>query len=224
MEHKKTPKADLTRKSKFFLAIGLCASLGLTLLAFEAKQYDLAELMDLGMVSDDFEELMEIPPTEQPPPTPPPIQQPVLREVPNDEEIDDEIDIIIDVDINEEDAIEDIVFEDELEEEVADEIFLVVEEQANFPGGTEAWRKFLRKNLKYPRQATRMGIDGRVFLSFVVDASGKISDIKVARGIGGGCDEEAMRVLKNSPRWSPGKQRGRAVKSRMSLQILFQLK
>jgi protein TonB len=224
MEHKKTLKADLINKKKFFLAIGLCASLGLTLLAFEWKQYDLAELMDLGMASDDFEELMEIPQTEQPPPTPPPVQQPVLREVPDDEEIDDDIEIVIDVDISEEDAIDEIVFEDEPAEEVADEIFLVVEEQASFPGGGEAWGNFLRKNLKYPRQATRMDIDGRVFLSFVVDQSGKISDIRVARGIGGGCDEEAVRVLENSPRWSPGMQRGRAVKSRMSLQIVFKLK
>ena len=224
MEYKKTHKADLTSKKKCFLAIGLCASLGLTLLAFEWKQYDLAELMDLGMASDDFEELMEIPPTEQPPPSPPPVQQPVLRAVPDDEEIDENIEIIIDVDISEEDAIEDIVFEDEPAEEVADEIFIIVEEQANFPGGAEAWGKFLRKNLKYPRQATRMGIDGRVFLSFVVDQSGQISDVRVARGIGGGCDEEAIRVLENSPKWSPGMQRGRAFKSRMSLQILFKLK
>lgn len=192
-------------------------------MAFEWKQYDLAELMDLGPLSDDFEALMEVPPTEQPQPTPP-VVQPQLREVPDDEEIDDEIDIIIDVEITEEDAIEDIVFEDEPAEEIAEEIFMVVEQQADFPGGAAAWNKFLVKNLKYPRQATRMGIDGRVFLSFVVDQAGKISDIKVARGIGGGCDEEAIRVLKNSPRWSPGMQRGRAVKSRMSLQILFKLK
>lgn len=223
MENKKTPQADLTSKSKCFLAIGLCASLGLTILAFEWKQYDLAELMDLGSITDDFEELMEIPPTEQPPQIPPAIQQPVLIEIPDDEEIEDEIEIIIDVDIDEEEAIEAIIFEDEPAEEIADEIFMVVEEMAAFPGGGQAWGKFLRKNLKYPRPATRMGIEGRVILSFVVDQTGKLSDIQVVRGIGGGCDEEAIRVLENSPKWSPGLQRGRAVKSRMSLQIVFKL-
>jgi len=224
MEAKKTPEADINKKSGFFLAIGLFVSLGITLFAFEKKQYEAGELMDLGMTTDDFEELTEIPPTEQPPPPPPKIQQPQIIEIPDDEEIEEDIEIDLDVEITEDDAIEEIVFEDAPEEENADEIFLVVEDQAAFPGGPEAWSKFLRKNLKYPRQATRMGIEGRVFLSFVVDQQGKLSDIVVARGIGGGCDQEAMRVLANSPRWAPGKQRGRAVKSRMSIQILFRLK
>jgi periplasmic protein TonB len=224
MEAKKTPAADINKKAGFFLAIGLFVSLGITLFAFELKQYEQGELMDLGMATDDFEELTEIPPTEQPPPPPPKIQQPQIIEIPDDEEIEEEIEIDLDVEITEDDTIEEIVFEEEPEEEVAEQIFLVVEEQAAFPGGAAAWGKFLRKNLKYPRQATRMGIEGRVFLSFVVDQQGKISDIQVARGIGGGADQEAVRVLRNSPRWAPGKQRGRAVKSRMSIQILFKLK
>lgn len=224
MEAKKTAAADINKKAGFFFAIGLFVSLGVTLFAFELKQYEQGELMDLGMATDDFEELTEIPPTEQPPPPPPKIQQPQIIEIPDDEEIEEEIEIDLDVEITEDEAIEEIVFEEEPEEEVADQIFLVVEEQAGFPGGAEAWGKYLRKNLKYPRQATRMGIEGRVFLSFVVDQQGVLSDIKVARGIGGGADQEAIRVLRNSPKWSPGKQRGRAVKSRMSIQILFKLK
>lgn len=103
-------------------------------------------------------------------------------------------------------------------------VFLVVEEQASFPGGPPAWTKYLKRNLKYPRQATRMGIEGKVFLSFIVDKQGSISDIQVVRGIGGGCDEEAKRVVANSPKWSPGKTRNKPVKSRMQVQIVFRLK
>lgn len=102
--------------------------------------------------------------------------------------------------------------------------FLVVEEQASFPGGNEAWMKYLMKNFKYPRAAKRAGIEGRVFLSFYVDVDGNLSNIEVLRGIGGGCDQEAIRVLKKSPRWNPGKQRGIAVKSPMTLFITFRLK
>ena len=116
------------------------------------------------------------------------------------------------------------MIEDELPAEEADQLFIVVEENASFPGGPKAWAKFLNKNFKYPKRAQRMGIEGKVFLSFIVDKDGTISDIQVARGIGGGCDEEAIRVLSNSPKWNPGLQRGRAVKSRMSIQIQFTLK
>lgn len=224
MEAKKTPSADLNKKASLFLAIGLLVSLGITLAAFEWKKYDKGELMDLGTAVDDFEELTEIPPTEQPPPPPPKIQQPQIIEIPDEEEIEEEIEIDLDVEITEETEVEEIVFEEEPEEEVADEIFLVVEEQAEFPGGQAEWNKFLKKNLKYPRQATRMGIEGAVYLSFVVDKEGAISDIQVTRGIGGGCDDEAVRVLQESPRWQPGKQRGRAVKSRMAIRIVFKLK
>ena len=224
MEAKKTPKADINKKSTMFVMIGLIASLGIVLMAFEWKQYEEGELMDLGMANEDFEELTEIPPTEQPPPPPPKIQQPQIIEIPDEEEIEEEIEIDLDVEITEETEIEEIVFEEEPEEEEADQVFLVVEEQAAFPGGQGEWAKFLRKNLKYPRQAKRMGIEGAVFLNFIVDQQGIISDIQVARGIGGGCDDEAVRVLKNSPKWQPGKQRGRAVKSRMSIRIVFRLK
>ena len=224
MEAKKTPKADVNKKVSLFLAIGLLFSLGITLAAFEWKKYDEGELMDLGNLNDDFEELTEIPPTEQPPPPPPKIQQPQIIEIPDEEEIEEEIEIDLDVEINEGTEVEDIVFDEEPEEEEADQVFLVVEESAMFPGGMASWGKFLKKNLKYPRQASRMGIEGKVFLSFTVDQQGSISDVQVLRGIGGGCNEEAKRVLLSSPKWSPGKQRGRAVKSKMQIQIVFKLK
>jgi protein TonB len=224
MEVKKTKKADLTGKHALFMVTGLVLSLTATLVAFEWKSYDSGELMNLGLLTDDFDKLMEIPPTVQPPRKPPVIQQPKLIEIPNEEEVIEEIDFNLDVTLTEDQIIEDLSFEDDIPEEKAEEIFVWVEEQASFPGGPKAWGKFLNKNFKYPRNAARMNIEGKVHLSFVVDKNGVISDIEVIRGIGGGCDEEAIRVLSNSPRWNPGKQRGNAVKSRMAIQIHFELK
>lgn len=176
------------------------------------------------MAMDDFDDLIEVLPTEQPPPKAPPLQQPEIVPIPDDEEIDETIEINLDVDITEDTEVENLVFDAEPEAEVADEIFLFVEENAKFPGGWGEWGKFLNKNFQYPRQAVKMRIEGTVHLSFVVDSNGVISDIVVTRGIGGGCDEEAIRVLKSSPKWSPGRQRGVAVKSRMAIQIKFGLK
>ncbi|MGW8121297.1 energy transducer TonB [Roseivirga echinicomitans] len=221
MEAKKSPKADLNKKSSLFLAIGLLASLSITFAAFEWKHYDKGIIMDLGMITDDFDDLIEIPPTEQLPPKAPPIQQPIVIPIPDDEDIDPDIDIVIDVEVLEKTEIADLVFEDQPDEIVSDEPFLIVEDPAEFPGN--GWNKFLNENLKYPRQAQRMGIEGSVDLSFVVAADGSLSDIEVTRGIGGGCDEEAIRVLKSSPKWIPGKQRGVAVKSRMAIRVKFRL-
>lgn len=224
MEVKKIPEVDITKRSSMFLMVGLIASLGLTLVAFEWKKYDLGELMDLGAANDDFEELMEIPPTIQPPPTPPPLQQPQVIAVPDDEEIDEQIEIDLDVDLTEDTIMEEVIFDPEPSEEIAEDVVVFAEQEATFPGGWDKWKKFLNKNLKYPKRAKRMGISGTVFLSFIVDKNGVISDIEVLRAVGGGLDEEAIRVLKASPKWNPGLQRGRPVKSRMSIRIAFTLR
>jgi protein TonB len=179
--------------------------------------------MDLGQVSDEFEDVMEIPPTEQPPPPPPKIQQPESIEVPDEEEIEEEIEVDLDVEITEETVVEDIVFDEPVEEEVAEEIFTIVEDQPQPKGGMAAFYEYIGKKLKYPAQARRMGIEGKVFVEFVVDKDGTITDVKAIKGIGAGCDEEAIRVIQASPKWNAGKQRGRPVKVRMILPITFKL-
>ncbi|MEM9338840.1 MAG: energy transducer TonB [Bacteroidota bacterium] len=206
-----------------FLNIGLCGSLLLTIAAFEWRSYDDSGLLDLGSVEDDFEDIIEIPPTEQPPPPPPKIKLPEIIEVPDEEEIEEEIEVELDVEVTEETVVEEIVFEEAPEEEEVDEIFTIVEEPAGFPGGIKAFYQYLSKSIKYPRQATRMGIEGRVFVQFVVEKDGSLTDIRVVKGIGAGCDEEAIRVLKSSPKWKPGKQRGRAVKQKIVQPISFKL-
>ena len=223
MEIKKNPNVDLERRSGLFLNIGLCVSLLLVITALEWRFYDRGAGMDLGKIEDDFEDLMEIPPTEQPPPPPPVIQQPEIIEVPDEEEIEEEIEIEIDGEITEETVIEEIVFEEAPEEEEVDEIFTIVEDQPTPPGGMSAFYKYVATNLRYPAQARRMGIEGKVFVQFVVDKDGALTDVQAIKGIGVGCDEEAVRVISKAKKWSPGKQRGRPVKVRMILPITFKL-
>lgn len=103
------------------------------------------------------------------------------------------------------------------------EIFTVVEDQPQFEGGMPAFSQYVASKLQYPAQATQQGIEGKVYVQFVVEKDGSLSNITTVKGIGGGCDEEAVRVLKESPKWKPGLQRGRAVKVRMILPITFKL-
>lgn len=202
--------------------IGLVISLSVVISAFEWKFYDDGQLVSLGTVNDDFEEMLEIPPTEQPPPPPPKIQQPEIVEIPDDEVIE-EIPIDLDIEITEESVVEEIVMDVAPEEEEVEEIFTIVEEMPSFPGGVSAFHEYLRRNLKYSAAARKMGVEGKVFVQFVVDKEGKISDVKAIRGIGAGLDEEAVRVVKNSPAWIPGRQRGNAVKTRVVIPINFAL-
>jgi len=98
-----------------------------------------------------------------------------------------------------------------------------IESYPEFPGGQEAFVKFLRKNLRYPGIAAESGIQGKVILSFVIETNGDLSHIKVMRGIGSGCDEEAIRVLSKSPQWKPGIQNKRNVRVAYTLPINFSL-
>lgn len=103
-------------------------------------------------------------------------------------------------------------------------IFTVVEEMPSFPGGEEKLFDYLRKNIKFPPVARENGIQGRVFVTFVVDKDGRVKDARILRGIGGGCDEEALRVISNMPDWKPGKQNGRSVSVQYNLPVNFTLK
>ena len=224
MEAKKTPSADLTKRTGMFMNLGLAIAVGATLAAFEWKSFDDGTLKDLGQVTDNFEELLDIPITEQPPPPPPPpIEQPIIQEIPDEVEIEEKIEVNFDVDVKEKTVIKEVVIAAAPVEEKVDTIFDVVETQPEPPGGMSAWNQYLSKNLKYPTQARRMGIEGSVIVVFVVNTDGSIQDVDVLRGIGGGCDEEAVKVVSNAPKWTPGKQRGRPVRTRMRLPIRFKL-
>ncbi len=101
--------------------------------------------------------------------------------------------------------------------------FVTVEQQPEFPGGMSALRDFLSKSLNYPRPAASAGVSGKVFVSFVVNTDGSLTDVQVLKGIGFGCDEEAVRVMQKMPRWKPGRQSGRAVRVKYNLPISFTL-
>ncbi len=220
---KKYKSSNLSYYTKLFINVGLVMSLAAVIFAFEHKTHIDNSQVDFQKNVDDFEDLMEIPPTEQLPPPPPPVQQPEIIEVPDEEEIEEEIEVDLDVEITEETVIEEVVFEEAPEEEEVDEIFSIVEDQPTPQGGMSAFYEFVNKNIKYPNQARRMNIEGKVFVQFVIGKDGSISEVKAVKGIGAGCDEEAVRVIQSAPKWNPGKQRGRPVKVRMILPITFKL-
>ena len=223
MEAKKTDSADLTKKSGFFLSIGLIFTMVLVVTAFEWKQYE-ENLVDLqGKNMNTFEETMEVPPTEQPPPPPPAVQQPQVVEVPDEEEIKEDIKVNLDVEVTDQTKIEEIVVQAAEPEEETDQVFTIVEESATPKGGMAAFYKFVGDKIKYPPQARRMGIEGRVFVEFVIGKDGTLSEVRAIKGIGAGCDEEAVRIVQSAPAWNPGKQRGKPVKQRYTLPIIFKL-
>jgi protein TonB len=224
MEAKKSEKADLTKKSSLFFSIGLLFTMSILLWQFEKKSYD-ESIADLtNRTANTFEEVLEVPPTEQPPPPAPVVQQPQIVEVPDEEEIKEDLNIKFDVEVTEETKVEAVqVVEAPEEKEDVEQIFSVVEESASPKGGMQAFYKYVGDKLKYPAQARRMGTEGKVFVEFVVNRDGSIVDVKVVRGIGAGCDEEAIRVVQSAPAWSPGKQRGKPVRQKMVIPINFRL-
>ena len=102
--------------------------------------------------------------------------------------------------------------------------FELIEDQPVFSGGMEAMLKYLADNIKYPPKAKESGISGTVIISFVVEKDGSVSTVKVVRGIGGGCNEEAVRVVRSMPKWSPGKQRGITVRTQFQIPLIFFLR
>ena len=224
MELKKSPKADLESKKIIFTQLGLILALALILLAFEWKSYDKSvEGFGERIVEDVMEEIIPI--TEQkvkPPPPPPPKRVVQINIVEDDVEVED--DLMIDAEADEFTEMDEYI-PIEVDEEVLDEapIFTVVESMPEFPNGMKELYVYLQNNIKYPVMAKESGIQGKVYVTFVVEKNGSITDVKVLRGIGGGCDEEAIRVVAAMPKWKPGKQRGKPVRVQYNLPVRFTL-
>ncbi len=184
-----------------------------------------------------YTELSAPPPIDKPKPPPPQIQLPKLQKVIKfvppkvvKEQVVEEVPTIEEIKQNEVAAVEvegptEVVFEEPVEEVVVDDnqVFTVVEQQPEFAGGYEAMYAFIKKNLKYPASARRMGVDGTVYVQFVVGKDGTISDIKTIRGISADCDREAERVVKMMPPWKAGRQNGKPVRVSFVLPIKFKL-
>ena len=224
MEIKKNPDANIENKKGVYFLIGLLLSLGMVLVAFEYTQYEgeVGSLGDLDIILDE-EEMIPITQQTPPPPPPPPPQTTIIEIVEDDEEIEEELEIE-DTEMDEDDIIEIVDIPEEVVE--APQIFHVVEESPEFPGGQVELMKFLQKNTQFPSIAREAGITGVVYVQFVVREDGKVDpdDIQILRGVHPALDKEAVRVVKSMPDWKPGRQRGKAVPVYYKLPFRFNLK
>lgn len=224
MEAKKNPKQDLQRQSFKFFLIGLSISVALTITAFEwrtKKRVPVPPTFDTPIEAA----LLEVKPTvhEVIPKAPILIKQRVsqskqvtlvtLSETDRSDEVDD-VPVIDDIDFT--------VPGTSIPEETDPVIFIAPELMPAPIGGYKSFYEQLSNSIKYPRQAQRNHTQGKVFVEFIIDQQGYVTNLKIAKGIGDGCDEEAMRVL-SKIRWEPGKQRGKPVKVRMTLPLTFKL-
>lgn len=219
MESKKNPKLDYQKKSALFFNIGLVLSLLLVISAFEWKINERTVVVDrpASFVGDP---ILSPPITNITPPKPK-VQVINLIEVIDEKEIDvPDFEVVVDIEGGT-DIEPEVIFDEPVE--VAEETLIFAETMPSFIGGIGEFYKFVGKHLKYPSQARRLGIEGKVFVNFVVDKDGNLSDINVVKGIGAGCDAEVIRIIRMSPKWNPGKQRGRPVKVQMMMPITFQL-
>ncbi|MBP7463130.1 MAG: energy transducer TonB [Bacteroidales bacterium] len=231
MQVKKSPKADLEKRKMMFLQLGLVVALGIMLAAFEwnDSEKSASTLGDLS-VEDVMEEEIENTFREEKPPEPEPepeqVQEVVeeLNIVENDVEVDDDFDF--DSESNEKDKtdtnIKDFGSHEEVEE-VEPISFAVVEEKPTYPGGEGELLRFIAENTKYPEIAKENGIQGRVFVQFVIAADGSVVKVTLARGVDQYLDTEALRVVKMLPKWTPGKQRGKPVPVTYVIPINFKL-
>lgn len=227
METKKAPHKDMNRKRGMFFNFGMILTLVLVISAFEYKFYDDLAVIDVGTLEKEPEEMIDIPIIKQSQPPAQKIVSPIVTEIENDVDIK-KVEMEME-EFAEETAPKEIEkpklpeTKQPIPEEVIPEIFIIVENPAEPKDGMKKFYEYIGKHIEYPKQARRMGIEGRVFVQFVIERDGSLTDIQVIKGIGAGCDEEAVRVLKTAPKWNPAKQRGKTVKQRMSIPIYFKL-
>lgn len=236
MEPRKTKKADLESKRTIFMQVGLAVALLFTIVAFEWKSYDKSDY-DLGelKLENIEEEIIPITKPEQtpPPPPPPPVQQ--IEIVEDEKEIEEEAKIE-ETEITQETKI--VPIEPRKEEAPSEpEIFTIVERMPAFKGceneSSEEKRtsctynkiqEYLARTVVYPNMAKQNEITGTVYVTFVIDNTGTVKDVKVLRGVGSGLDEEAIRAVKAMPKWNAGQQRGKSVSVQYNLPVKFTLK
>ncbi|PTM14376.1 MAG: energy transducer TonB [Bacteroidetes bacterium] len=213
MIQRKNPEADLRKYYIVLLQIGMLIALtiSITVVRVDFRSEGPAEIM---MDEQEIVEMEEIIQTRQIETPPPPPRPPVPVEVPNDEIIEDvDINISADLDIGDQ-----LSMPPPPEEEPEEDFFIVVENQPELIGGIGG----LQKKIRYPEMARRAGIEGRVYVQFIVNERGEVENPVIIRGIGGGADEEALRVVREA-KFRPGLQRGRPVRVQFSLPIVFKL-
>ncbi len=228
MESKKSRRADLERNKVLFAEIGMVVVLAAVLAAFNVRSYDNKtheglSRADRWQIPEDF----IVPPTEVTPPEPPAeIETPMtdLKVIDNDLTPANEAMPMDYGDAFNRAAPEFVQVEVPVEDiEDEDVIIQIPDMEAEYPGGMAALMEFLAQNIKYPQLAKDGSITGKVYITFVVEKDGSVGHVKVARDIGGGCGAEAMRVIKMMPKWTPGLQNGRPVRTSYTVPINFEL-
>ena len=230
MELKKSPKANLENKKLLFLEIGLIVSLGITLFAFNYTTKDVnTNTLEDNQVAEEVEEVMITHELDTPPP--PPVEVPEISFSDQIEIVDDDIvveDLVIDSEDDEDFEVVIFDYQEEVVEEVVEEEaipFQLVEEKPSFQGGdANQFSKWVNQRLVYPEIAKENGVQGRVTLQFTVEKDGTVTKVKVLRGVDPSLDKEAVRVVSQSPKWKPGKQRDRAVPVTYTFPVIFQLR
>ncbi|MCQ2182788.1 MAG: energy transducer TonB [Bacteroidales bacterium] len=229
MEIKKSPKADLRNRRFLFVEIGFVVALLITLGAFEwtskEKKVATLEAENAELIEEEI-----IPITQDTPPPPPEAPKiPVLSDM--IDIVDDNIEVednMINLEDDSSIGVEIMDYVEDVEEESVEEEaipFQLVEEKPKFRGGdANAFSAWVAKELVYPEIAKENGVQGRVMLQFTVNPDGTVSNVKVLRGIDPSLDKEAVRVVSKSPKWTPGKQRDRAVKVTYTFPVIFQLR
>ncbi len=224
MEAKKSQKADLEKKRLLFLEIGLVVVLAIVLFAFEWTTRPKDNAMLTASTEDVGDEEI-VPITRQQEPQPPPPAPPQVFEL---NIVEDDVQIDNALELEDQSAKTDMemalvpVDEEQIQEE---EVFIIVEDMPKFQGGeaSTTFRAWIQQNLRYPEIAAENGISGRVFVQFAVNSKGEVVDAKVVRGVDPALDKEALRVVTSSPKWTPGKQRGKPVKVQFTFPIVFVL-
>lgn len=213
---RKKPEADISRNYHLYMEVGLVVTLLLFIIAFKVDLRS-SEAVVITAVEQEAVKMEEVEQTKQIEKPPPPPRPPVPVEVPNDQ-IVEEGDFDIDMEMDLDAALDLPPPPPPAEEEKEPEVFIVVEKQPELVGGLGN----LQKTIVYPEIARKAGIEGRVFVEFVVDERGRVLNPRVIRGIGGGCDEAALAAVAKA-KFKPGMQRGRPVKVKYSLPIVFKL-
>lgn len=227
METKKTPKANLESKRPTWLLVGYVTVLAFMFVAFEWTRD--VRVDTSGRITENvFEQDMEIPLTRQPEVTPPPPPQVIpindVLTIIDDDDTAEETNFASSEETGEDVVIKHIPVTVDEEVVVEDDIFVIVEENPQFPdGGTAGLLQYLGKNIKYPTIPQENGTQGRVTVQFVVNKDGSIVDVKVIRGVDPYLDKEAVRVISTMPKWIPGKQRGVPVRCKFTVPVTFKL-
>jgi protein TonB len=223
MKRVKTPSSDLENKRGPLFFLGVIAATALVLVAFEWKTfYEQPVLFDdhLGHYLEDEVIMNAFPPARKLLPPPPPkmvVDEFAYAKIENLNDFDL---VVPDMDVD--DYIVEIDFKQEHYDE--EKIYGSADQAPEFPGGLQAMYRYLAAHIRYPAQARRAGISGQVHVYFVVNKLGEITDVSLLNTIGGGCDEEALRVVASMPRWKPGTQGGRVVKVSYTIPISFTLR